>query len=258
MSIQTEADRRKLSAEWARLGGGFTVEPGPLPVDIEDLLVRSVRQAPADHRLFFVAATWLGVHHQLVDMRRLGRMLADQDGMDSAVAGALLSVANEIAGAKRLETAMRHCRPLAEPRVLFERTASHPVLGAFAREHALPLFVRWGLWHDEISLKLGAVRPIRWILLHCPELRLRALLGAGLESEIAEALREAPRTVAELARISGASYAATHEACSRLIARGLVEASSTESHSGLALSEPFAAWFNAFPDVVRSVQRTAA
>lgn len=81
----------------------------------------------------------------------------------------------------------------------------NPVLAGFAREQTIPLFSRWGLLHDEISLKTAAMRPIRWILEHCPELRIRTLIGASLEGEIVEALRETPRSIAELARARGAT-----------------------------------------------------
>ncbi len=247
IELQRDADRRAISAEWARVGGGFTVEPARSPVDIEDLLVRSAAQAPADARLFAVAATWLSVHHQLVNVRRLGRMLDALEGMPSAAAGAMLSAANEEARSARLVTAARHCRPLAEPRVFFERTASSPVLSTFARENALPVFARWGLWHDELTLKPDAVRPVAWVLEHCPELRVRALLGAGLDGEIVEALRAHPRSISELARDSGATYAAAHEAAARLVARGLVEHRRQTGRTEVAIPAPVESWLDAFP-----------
>lgn len=254
--FQNAAERRDVSAEWRRVGGGFSVAPAVYPADIEELLVRTARQAPGDHRLFFVAASWLGVHHHLVDMRRLGRVLESLDDVGSAVAGALFSVAGEVARSGRLVAAQHHCRPLAEPRVLFERTAADPVLSAFAREHSLPLFSRWGLWHDEVSLKTSAIRPVRWILEHCPELRVRALIGANLEGEIVEALRDSPRTVADLARTTGATYAATHEAVARLSARGLAEPAKPGARSAVALPPKIAIWLNAYPvgESVRDVQ----
>jgi hypothetical protein len=118
-------DRHLLSAEWARVGGGFSVAPAEHSVVIEDLLVRSVRQAPADYRPFFASATWLGVHHHLVDMSRFGRELDGLHGIDSAVAGAMISVGNQVAESPRLEAAERHCRPLDEPRPLFDRVAQN-------------------------------------------------------------------------------------------------------------------------------------
>ncbi|HEU4454939.1 MAG TPA: winged helix-turn-helix domain-containing protein [Longimicrobium sp.] len=248
LALQREANRRAISAEWARIGGGFTVEPARAAVDVEDLLVRSAVQAPADARLFAVAATWLSIHHHLVDMRRLGRMLEALEGMSSAAAGAMLSVANEEARSARLAAAERHCRPLAEPRVFFEQTAASPVLSTFARDNALPVFARWGLWHDELSLKPDAVRPVGWILEHCPELRIRALLGAGLDGEIVEALRARPRSIAELAREAGTTYAATHEATARLVARGLVEHRRETGRTEMGIPAAVASWLDAFPD----------
>lgn len=163
----------------------------------------------------------------------------------------MFSVGNSVAKSKRVEAVVRHCRPLAVPRVLFERTASNPALSAYVRENTLSVFAQWGLLHDEISLKLGAVRQIQWILFHCPELRMRALIGAGLDSQIVERLQETPHTVADLARSTGATYAATHESCSRLIGRGLIKAKAAGTRPGLMLAEAVAAWFDAFPEVAR-------
>lgn len=255
--IQTAAERRDISAEWRRVGAGFTVALASYPVDIEALVGRTAQQAAADHRLFFVAASWIAVHHTLLDTRRLARIFAGLDDPGSAVAGALLSVANQVAGSDRLLAAQRYCRPLAEPRVLFARIEESPVLAAFAREQSLPLFTRWGLWHDEISLKTAAIRPIRWILEHCPELRTRALIGASLEGEIVEALREKPRSIADLARVTGATYAATHEAVTRLYARGLAEPVRSGAKSVVVLPRRIAAWLDAYPPATDRQDRLA-
>ncbi|HEX8212247.1 MAG TPA: hypothetical protein VF584_18875 [Longimicrobium sp.] len=257
LEIQNTAERRDISAEWKRVGAGFSVAPAAYPVDIEALVGRTARQAPADHRLFFVAASWIGVHHMLVDMRRLGRILEKLEELGSAVAGAMLAVANEVAASDRLLAAQRYCRPLHEPRVLFERIAADPVLAAFARDQSLPLFSRWGLWHDEISLKTAAIRPVRWILKHCPELRVRALIGASLEGQIVEALREKPRSIAELARVTGATYAATHEAVTRLYARGLAESLRSGAKSAVVLPRRIAVWLDAYPPAASERSRIA-
>lgn len=253
---QTETEHQLLSAEWARVGGGFSAEAAERPVDIERLLARSATHASADHRLFFVAATWLGHHHHLVDIRRLGRELARLEGIQSAAAGAMLSVANLLANSPRLEAAERHCRALAEPTALFDRIAADPVLSEYARREALPVFVEWGLWHDEISLKEGAIRPIRWILANCPELRARAIFGATLDGEIVGALRERARSVASLSRVTGASYAATHEATTRLSARGVVT-KEDGPRIRLVLTPAVAEWFECYPSGA-SVRRRAA
>ncbi|HEX8453778.1 MAG TPA: hypothetical protein VF647_16870 [Longimicrobium sp.] len=245
--MDAQMEIQHLSAEWKRVGAGFSVPLAAYPVDIESLIGRTAGLAPADHRLFFVAASWIGVHHTLVDVRRLGRIVEKLGEVGSAVAGAMLAVANEVAASDRLVAAQRYCRPLDEPRVLFDRIAENPVLAAFAREQSLPIFSRWGLWHDEVSLKTAAIRPIRWILKHCPELRVRALIGASLEGQVVEALREKPRSIAELARVTGATYAATHEAVTRLYARGLAESVRSGAKSAVVLPRRIATWLDAYP-----------
>jgi DNA-binding MarR family transcriptional regulator len=55
-----------------------------------------------------------------------------------------------------------------------------------------------------------------------PELRLRALLGPGLDALIVDHLRAAPATAAMLSRRLGSTYAAVHESTSRLEGRGLL------------------------------------
>lgn len=247
-TIQNADDRLLISAEWARVGGGFSIAPAEYPVVIEELLVRSAKQASADYRLFFVAATWLGLHHHLVDMRRFGRELAALREVDSAVAGAMVSVANLIANSPRLDAAERHCDSLNEPRPLFDRVGRNPLLSEFARQNALPVFSRWGLWQDEVSLKVDTVKPVGWILIRCPELRVRALVGASLEGEIVEALLAEPRTIADLARTTKATYASAHEAATRLAARGLVERLDEEDGRGLTLPESIERWIATFPD----------
>lgn len=246
-AIQTADDRLLISREWARVGGSFNVAPANHAVVIENLLVRSAKQAPVDYRLFFLAATWLGVHYHLVDMRRLGRELDALRGLESAVAGAMISVAHGVDASPRLEAAGARCRPLRKARPLFDRVAENRVLRELARRDALPVFSRWGLWHDEISLKLDAVKPIRWILERCPELRIRALVGASLEGEIIQALFEEPQTIANLARTTGATYASAHEATTRLAARGLVEPFRRNGQRGLALPASVERWIRTFP-----------
>lgn len=215
------------------------------PVDIEDLLVRSAARSPADYRVFFVAATWLGIHHHLVDTRRLGKKLESLDALPSAVAGAMAGVAETVDSSERLAALARRCRPLEGPRALFDRVERDTVLRRFAREEALPVFERWGLWHDEISLKAGAVRPVRWILTHCPELRYRALLGPGLDARVVEHLCGGPDSIAAVSRGAGATYSATHASISRLIGRGMVE--SVDEEHAVVLSRPVKRWLGTYP-----------
>jgi hypothetical protein len=247
--MSEDQERMRLAAEWARAGGGFTVQPAAWAIDLEELVGRTATAAPQDYRALAVATTWLARNPEFVNVRRLGKVASGLDELPSAILGAMIDVAREAnAAADRLRTVQRHCRPLREPRALFERTQNNPVLRKFAKEGALPAFSAWGLWQDELSLKFDAQRPTSWILEHCPELRRRALYGPGLEAEIVQVLVRGPATVAAIAREVDASYSATHAAVSRLEGRGSVV--SLDGH-GVALSVPVRQWIEGYPSVAR-------
>lgn len=167
-----------IAAQWARIGVWLSVESASQPVDVEALIVRTARLASEDERLFVGGASWLAVHHGWVNGRRLTALaanLARVDRVGSAVAGALLTVARDGAHAlngsraTELDGAVEACRPLARPRPLFTIMERFPALRAELRTNASPSYRRWGLWHNDESLKLTAVRPAAWLLRHVPE-----------------------------------------------------------------------------------------
>ena len=248
--MSNEEQRIRLAAEWARAGGGFTVEPWSCPIDLEALVMRTVVAAPQDYRVLAVATTWIAQNSELVNVRRLGKLANRLEDLPSAILGAVIDIACESRPhSDRLRAAQRYCRPLREPRALFDRTNRNPVLLRFAKESTLAVFESWGLWQDELSLKFDALRPVGWIIEHCPELRLRALYGAGLESEVVQVLQQGTATVAAIAREVDASYSATHAAVCRLEGRGSVE--SLEGH-GVALRAPVRQWIETYPTVART------
>ncbi|MEX0892512.1 MAG: hypothetical protein WEB88_10110 [Gemmatimonadota bacterium] len=225
------------------------VEPAAYPIDLEQLIGRTAVAAPRDYRVFAVATTWLAQHSELVNVRRLGRVAEELEELPAAILGAMIEIAGETSpSADRLKAAQRHCLPLRTPRALFDRTESNPVLCGLAKEAALPAFERWGLWQDELSLKFDALRPIGWILEHCPELRLRALYGPGLEAEIVQVLERGSATIAAISREVDASYSATHGAVTRLEGRGSVI--SLDGH-GVDLNPPVRRWIDGYPAFAR-------
>ncbi|MFO8175340.1 MAG: hypothetical protein R6T96_13715 [Longimicrobiales bacterium] len=247
MSHDQERDR--LAAEWARAGGGFMAEPASYAIDLEQLVGRTAVAAPRDYRALAVATTWITEHSQLVNVRRLGKVASKLDEIPAAILGAMIEIANETnSAADRLKPAQRHCRPLREPRALFDRIEANPVLRKFAKEGALPTFKAWGLWQDEMTLKFDALRPVSWILEHCPELRLRALYGPGLEAEVMQVLERGSATIAAIAREVDASYSATHAAVARLEGRGSIV--SQDGH-GVEISTPVRSWIDGYPTVAR-------
>jgi hypothetical protein len=244
-----DRERARLSAEWARAGGGFMVDPATYAIDLEHLVGRTAIAAPGDYRALAVATTWLAQHAELVNVRRLGKVAGDLEELPAAILGAMLDIAHESnPSAERLKSAQRYCQPLREPRALFDRTQANPVLRTFAKEGAMPAFEEWGLWQDELSLKFDALRPISWILEHCPELRLRALYGPGLEAEVMQVLDRGAATIAAIARDVDASYSATHAAVTRLEGRGSLVSLDGQ---GVEVSAPVRKWIDGYPTFAR-------
>jgi hypothetical protein len=237
-----------LHAAWARLGGGFSVPPALRRVDLEDVIIRTLGHARNDARLFWVAASWLSVHHNLLNARRLGGMLRRRPNVELAVAGALFAVARQAAGtATSLASVLKHCRPVHPARPLFSIMEANPILEGKAKAGALSLFARWGFWQDDMSLRLDAVRPVRWVLARCPELRLRALLGATLEAEVVGFLAVLPATVDDLSTILDVTYSAAHAAAGQLVARGFVARTRDGRRQVLTLHPAWTEWLESAP-----------
>ena len=246
----------EVHAAWARVGGGLSVPPRRKRVDMEDLLVRTLSHARSDARLFWVAASWVSVHHNLVNTRRLVGRLKRCGELEKAVAGALFSVAkHEVGSVTLLNSVLKHCAPIAPPRPLFTVIEKNAVLTYRAREAALPLFREWGFWQDNISMRTDATRPIRWVLAHCPEFHTRAILGATLEAEIIDLVAVVPSSVQDVSTICEVAYSAAHEAASRLIARGWLSRSAQNGHQLLAMQEEFQRWYDRFPHRVAAENR---
>jgi hypothetical protein len=217
-------DELDLMRAWTRLGMAFTLNPATSPVDLEPTIARTALFAPRSERLFVMAATWLAARHVLVDARRLIVAVQPLDPRALAVAGALFSLAAEATtGRTALHAAIEHCRPLRRPVPLFDVLNRHKALLSVVKRETPPLYRRWGLWHNDTRLAFDALRPVRWTLRHCPELRFRALLGSGLDARIAAALAEDPATITRLSKSTEATYAATYAAATRLAGRGLVQ-----------------------------------
>ena len=213
----------RLASMWTRVGVLFATRPAASPVDLERLLIDTARAARFDERLFVCAASWLTEYHGFINGRRLSVVAVALDRQESATLGALLSFARDAAGhAPELDAALSRCSPLSRPRPMFAVMDTMDVLRGRVRKRALPLFAAWGLWHDDATLKPSAIRPVRWLLLHAPELRARALLGPSVEADVMASALAGEVTVRDVALTTHVSYAATHDAASRLVGRGLL------------------------------------
>ena len=245
------ADLTTLAAQWVRMGAALSVPASRAVVDLEALIISTADVAPDDERVFVVAATWLGQYHAFVNGRRLAALAAalsstpalaggDVTPTDarcraetSAVLGALLWFADHLAGHGEPFAAVRaRCRPLAPGMPLFRVVRAMPSMAADAESRALPGFAQWGVWHDDVTPKREAIRPIPWLLSHVPELQIRAVVGPLLEADVLTAVlvggpgerRPEPEgvTVRDVARAYQVSYAAAHASAEQLVLRGLL------------------------------------
>jgi hypothetical protein len=123
--------------------------------------------------------------------------------------------------ASEFDAALARCVPLLEPRPLYDVMGTLPVLLARVQSETLPLYTRWGFWHDDATLKTMSVRPLA-ALWKISELRARALFGPSVEGDIMARALTGAVTAQEIARDTGVSYAATHAAADRLVHRGML------------------------------------
>jgi hypothetical protein len=229
----------RFRAAWKRLGVQFTIQPAQHSIDIETLIVETAAVGAADERLFVGAASWLARYHGFVNGRRLSALVSQANREITAYVGALLSLAEyRPEGTKRapeLDAALARCLALAEPRPLYDIMDTLPVLRARVQSDALPLYARWGLWHDDATLKLDSVRPLA-SLLHVPEIRARAVFGPSVEADIMARAFAGHVTAQEIARDTGVSYAAAHGAADRLVHRGMLIRKRRGVHQELHIS----------------------
>ena len=232
-----------LYASWRRLGVNFTGRSTAEPVDVERLILHTAQVAGADERLTVCAVSWLAVYHSLVDGRRLSELAREAHGKTRAYLGAILTLAIEApdgAGrAPEFNTALSHCRPLRRPRAFYDVFERLPTYRDRVRALAPPLYRRWGLWHDDMTLKRVSLHDLNW-LLKVPELRARALCGPSIEASCVAYTKERVTNARSLSRQLDVSYAAAHAAVERLVGRGLLVRQRNGIRQDLRLS-PFAA-----------------
>jgi len=237
-----------LSQKWVRIGVMLSTPASPGPVDIESLVVDSLFRVREDARLFWCIASWLAVHHEMVNTRRLGRMLGSLDTLHSALAGALLEIAllqtSDVPALVRLQG---HCESLAEPRILFRSVEGLEGAEEAFRDQWIPSLRKWGFLNHQWTDKREAIRPIGWLIRNVPELRIRALLGSGQDAEILERALEDTVTVTQVSRELDYTYASSHNAAGRLIRRGLIQRVAEGREVYLQPDTAIREWLESFP-----------
>jgi DNA-binding MarR family transcriptional regulator len=112
------------------------------------------------------------------------------------------------------------------------------------QRRGLPLYRRWRLWHDDMTLQLKSLHSLDQ-LLKVPELRTRAILGPSIEASCIALTFDRVTNARSLSRLLGVTYAATHAAVERLVGRGLLVRTRNGVRQDLRLSNLSAAAFTA-------------
>jgi hypothetical protein len=214
-----------LYSSWRRLGVNFSGQSSAEQVEVESLVLATARIGGADERLTVCAISWLACYPSFVDGRRLSELTRDAAPVVRAYLGVILTLAIEApdgAGrAPQYEAALAHCKPLRRARALYDDIEAIPAFRTYARKHALPLYRRWGFWHDDATLKRSSVHPLARILA-VPELRTRALCGPSIEAAFMAHAMDRVTNARALSRELGVSYATAHATVARLVGRGLL------------------------------------
>jgi hypothetical protein len=187
-----------------------------------------------------MSASWLAVYHRFVDGRRLSELARHATVTARAYLGILLSLAIEApdgaGNAPQFDAAMSHCRPLRRPRAVYDNVEAIPVFRKWMQTHNLPLYRRWGMWHDDVTLKRDSIHPLAW-LLKVPELRTRALCGPSIEATFLTHAIARVTNARMLASEVGVSYATAHATVERLVGPGLLLRQRNGVRQELSLSE---------------------
>lgn len=211
-----------LAPQWSRAGVLFNVPPSLSrgPLDLEQLLVDTAVECPADPRLFIEAVAWLSQYSTCVAAHRLKRLALEQlEPEDQATLGLLIETAVEHGAQKYLRkivTAGLETAP--EPGPLFK--VDRDWFTEDFEDDATDLSREWGRWCQEIELKPDTLRPADWILAKNPSFRERAVRKGDLRSSILETLqRDVDEAVSELelARLCDATPAAVRNALVELM-----------------------------------------
>lgn len=154
-----------VARRWARLGVFLNVPPADRTPELERLILDTARLAPANSRLFFLGATWLGEYGGCVDDQRLAQLISSElESEHRSVLGLMLELARGVAcGDSRLEQSIRVCAPAIDARPLFDVENQNPLFAQLAERRASALSRRWGRWMAEFRPEPRALRPKRWI-----------------------------------------------------------------------------------------------
>jgi hypothetical protein len=234
MNERAPVDTDELYRRWRRLGWDVAAGDISGPVDPELTIVQTTHACRYDDRLLECLLTWVRDYHDLINNKRLLRLV---DQADSAVLGAVFEIAMAHGAGPNLRTITSKCRPCKPVQLLLHDLAAIEPVREQEMAHGLAVYRRWGLHCTMLAFYDDAMRTRDWVLGQNPLLATRAFLGANMRGEIVWHLRHhAASAIRPLALSIGYAYSAVHDEVGRMVANGLI-AAQPGSPNALQLTE---------------------
>jgi hypothetical protein len=218
-----------LYQKWIRLGWMATGNLWPEEVDPELLIVQTTHAARTDSRLFKWLLTWFKDNNDLINTKRLLRIL---DNADTAVLGAVIEIAIKESGNHNLKTILTKCKKKPVQELLFTGMEDIETFVAQEKAKTHEIYSKWGLYCSMYEFYNDANRSRAWILEHNRNLALRALYGPNIRAEIMYYLLNHDLcAIKNIAQHIGYTYSSVYNEVTILIKNGFVTKSSDSWHS---------------------------
>lgn len=218
-----------LYQKWIRLGWMATGTTYDTEIDIEELIVETTIVARQDGRLFKWFLTWLRDYNDLINVKKLLRIL---DKADTAVLGAALEIAIDNGANHNLHTVLKKCSRKNKPEILFTGMEDVFTFAEQEKSKGLPVYRKWGLYCTLLEFYDDAKRTREFVLNNNINLSLRALFGTNIRAEIVYCLlKNANLAIKNISQKIGYAYSPVYNEIELLIKNGFITKDNSKWHS---------------------------
>ncbi len=196
------------------------------PVDLEQMLLDTVRLMVHMPRLFNTTATWLHAFGDLIAKHRLRRLVGHSlDPSLQPALGALLDTAQQGQTPREFTSVTSRLAPADQPRSIFAIMQQHEAFAVHAQQRTGAIGRRWRIHLIDEPLRPKVLRTARWIMERHPDFVFRADVKGDLRASVMAALifdHGAGSSELALAAAAGGSRAQVRKALDHLEMTGRV------------------------------------
>jgi len=169
-------------SKWIKLGAGFSgVEKCEDPIDIELLLIETIREGRTAPILIDVMLGWLSLYGELVNVHRLRKIIPEKL---SPYIGAVFEFFIKKTGQRKFLRILDHCKPADEGVFLFQSSIKYQSLALEAIENATEVNDKWNVYWKSLEIKADTISGMKSILSNNPILALRSVFGTNMKADI--------------------------------------------------------------------------